>query len=84
MIYVLSALAAATVIVALIDAFASILNARTIRAMQRQHARERELLINQLPHVAGRPWAEAPAYTPASVEEAEIRYLTSPEQFTAA
>ena len=32
-----------------------------VRSLIRQHARERDLLLNQLMHLAGRTWAPPPA-----------------------
>lgn len=50
---------AALGLVALTVASCSALIARQAR----QHARERMLLVNQLLHLSGRPWQEAPAQT---------------------
>lgn len=50
---------------------------------QRQHAREREMLINQLMHLTGKPWLQAPADERPAVEEPEReKYTASPEQYT--
>lgn len=37
--------------------------AGVVRSRDREHARERHLLINQLFHAQGRPWQTAPADT---------------------
>lgn len=58
---------------------ASLAFARTVRGIQRQAAREREQLINQLCNLAGKPWQPAPAdeFKP----EPELDFLTAtPEQ----
>ena len=34
---------------------------RVMRGIQRQHARERDALIDRVCHLAGRPWNEAPS-----------------------
>jgi hypothetical protein len=63
----------------LAEALVAVTFARWARSMQRQYARERELLVNQLCNVVGRPWAPAPAdeWEP----EAELSTLvSSPEQ----
>lgn len=36
-----------------------------LRSERRQHARERDLLLNQLLNVVGKPWQPAPADEPA-------------------
>jgi hypothetical protein len=61
------------------EALLAITFARAQRSSQRQHARERELLINQLCNVVGRPWSPAPAdeWTPT---EEELFQLAAPEQ----
>ena len=77
MIYV--ALAEAVVLAIAFISFASI-----VRWGIRQQARERELLVNQVCALSGRPWQEPPAWhgepeTTASFEED----WTSPEQMVA-
>ncbi|MBA3381738.1 MAG: hypothetical protein H0T97_07730 [Actinobacteria bacterium] len=49
------------------------------RAAIRQHAREREQLINQICHLSGRPWQEAPADEPRTIPE-RPRLIAAPEQ----
>lgn len=51
------------VCLALIAAFAVVVSllAGLLRSQQHAHARERDLLLNQLLHLAGRPWTPAPA-----------------------
>lgn len=74
----LVALAAIAAAVAATLSFAGLL-----RSLIRQHARERDLLINQLLHATGKPWAPAPA-APEPVPEPEPRSWTaSPEQLPA-
>ena len=74
MLYV--ALAEAVVLVVVIATFGNLL-----RIQARQHSRDRALLLNQLLHLAGRPWQEAPAEQ-SREDEAEARALTLalPEQ----
>lgn len=77
MIYVCLALTAAIAVVA--SALAGLL-----RSQQRSHARERDLLLNQLLHLAGKPWQPAPAdewTLPAPVDESEWpTWSATPEQ----
>lgn len=57
--------------------------AQTIRALIRQHARERDLLTNQLLHAVGRDWLPAPAdewKPPADREPLVTEWTTQPEQ----
>jgi hypothetical protein len=50
-----------------------------VRYVIRQSARDRELLVNQLCALAGRPWQEPPAWThPEPLDENLL--VTSPEQ----
>lgn len=72
MMYVALAEAAALAVVAI--SFTGI-----VRWLVRQQARERELLVNQVCHLSNRPWQEAPAYVPESLEDVPV-YVTSPEQ----
>lgn len=44
--------------------------AALIRSRDRQHARERDLLLNQLLHACGTPWQPAPANTETAGEPA--------------
>ena len=64
------------------EALVAITFARWARSMQRQYARERELLVNQLCNVVGRPWQQAPAYAePEPVDPEDIAMLlVSPDQ----
>ena len=57
-----------------------------IRSRDRQHARERELLLNKLLHLAGRPWLEAPADEARDGRRQQLgsydepgRYVATPE-----
>ena len=53
---------------------------RVMRGEQRQHARERDALIDKVCHLAGRPWNEAPA-AEFKLEEEEPNFLiSSPER----
>lgn len=73
MIYV--ALAAIGALAIGLSAFAG-----ALRWMIRQHARERELLLNQVLHAAGRTWSPPPAdrWEP---EPAPPQFTAAPEQF---
>lgn len=56
-----------------------------LRSQQRAHTRERDLLLNQLLHLAGKPWQPAPAeeQRPAAPEREPHapRYTARPEAF---
>ncbi len=56
--------------------------ASQLRSMQRAHARREDLLLNQLLHVAGRPWQPAPATEPAllDAEPRPATWTATPEQ----
>lgn len=52
-----------------------------LRSERRQHARERDLLLNQLLHTVGKPWQEAPAdHHEPPVEREPRTWTASPEQ----
>ena len=51
-----------------------------LRYVVRQAARDRELLVNQLCALAGRPWQEPPAWAPKDAVEDDYQLVTSPEQ----
>lgn len=53
--------------------------ARLIASQARQHARERDLLTNQLLHAVNKPWAPAPAHESAP-ETVPRNWTASPEQ----
>lgn len=72
-------------LVALVAPFAPVIVVwvciRLLRTERREHARERELLTNQLLNLAGKPWQEAPASlrpVPDLVDEPLV-YIASPE-----
>jgi hypothetical protein len=60
-----------------------------VRSLQRAHARREDLLLNQLLHVAGRPWLPAPASEPLAAPAQESpppepgapRYTANPSAF---
>ncbi len=55
-----------------------------IRSMQRQHARERDLILNQLLNATGHTWEPPPADVRMPPPEPEPReYQALPEQYTA-
>lgn len=57
--------------------------ARMLRNERRESANERRLLLNQILHLTGRPWQQAPAderVEPDDLEETWGRYSASPEQ----
>lgn len=59
---------------------------RILRSRDRAHARERDLLVNQLCNLAGRPWQEPPAWSSPTVPDVvpdtwdEPVLTSSPEQ----
>lgn len=70
------ALAEAIALVALVVSFAGLLRANT-----RQAARERQVLIDKMCHLAGNPWTLPPADTFDPEPDPEpVVYLASPEQ----
>lgn len=78
MLYLALVLAAA--LVATVVAFAGI-----VRSLIRQHARERDLLINQMLHATGRAWQPAPAVEQErnhrhEDDERTLRFTPTPEQ----
>lgn len=78
--YVVASLAAAVVSnVVIVLAFL-----RVLRGVQRQHARERDALIDRVCHLARNPWNEAPSYQaddPELVRDWENSWESpSPEQ----
>lgn len=74
-------------LVALVEPFAPVivvwLCIRLLRTERREHARERELLTNQLLNLSGKPWRQAPADLRAVPDEAEpLVYIAGPEHAT--
>jgi hypothetical protein len=68
------AIVLALALVGTVVAFSSLL-----RSFLRQHARERDLLLNQMLNLAGRPWQPPPAEViPEPVDE-DGRYVLTPE-----
>ena len=66
-------------------AVSTVVFASIVRSLVRQAARERDLLLNQLMHLAGRTWQEPPAQpqTPSAPVEEDLepgRFWASPEQ----
>lgn len=51
------------------------------RALIRQQARERDLLLNKIMHLAGRTWEPPPAEKPWQPAEEPEQYTFTPEQF---
>ena len=79
MLYVALANAAALVVV-------TITLASILRWNVRQHARERERLVDQLCHLTGRPWNDAPAARPTVEPERDWESTwesQAPEQMVA-
>ena len=63
----------------------TIIYASIVRSLIRQAARERDLLLNQLMHLAGRTWQEPPAQVQTALAPVEEdtepgRFWASPEQ----
>jgi len=62
-------------------ALAIYLCAAMVRGLVRQQARERELLLNQIMHLAGRTWQPPPSPEPADAfEEDDTVILVDPAQ----
>ena len=62
-------------------AFAIYMAGALVRGMVRQQARERELLLNQIMHLAGRTWQPPPSPEPAvAFEEDDTVILVDPAQ----
>lgn len=74
MTWVALALVAANIILAVIFA-------RSLRQRDRQHARERDLLLDRMMHLSGKPWNQAPAEEPRvePVNPDVGRYVARPE-----
>lgn len=52
-----------------------------LRSQQRAHARREDLLLNQMLHLAGKPWTPAPADERGETPEfVPRRWTPSPEQ----
>ena len=73
------ALALAAVLAVTIGSFAGVLRSR-----DRAHARERDLMLNKLLHLAGKPWQEAPAVETRGKRDMLVdvengRYVSNPE-----
>jgi hypothetical protein len=52
-----------------------------LRGLIRQHARERDLLVNQVMHLSGRTWVPPPGVVSTEPDWAKLdRYVASPEQ----
>lgn len=62
-----------------VAAVTAIVLGQLLRVVIRQGARERELLVNQVCHLARNPWAPAPAEE-YEVPEEMLSLVTSPEQ----
>jgi hypothetical protein len=72
---------AVALVAALVVALASFTS--LVRSLIRQHARERDLLVNQILHLSGRTWTPPPAdeWAPATDGEPLVREWTAqPEQ----
>lgn len=55
--------------------------AQLVRSLIREHARERNLMLNQLLHLAGRTWMPPPILEPLPEAEDETdRYIYAPSQ----
>lgn len=69
------ALALAAVTLVCVLGFAGVL-----RSLVRQHARERDLLINQIMHLSGKTWSPPPSRdeTPAETGTFEERFTYTP------
>jgi hypothetical protein len=72
----------ALLVVAAVSVTAMLVLASALHATIRRHGREREKLINQICHLAGKPWQPAPASEPPPVIEDpdRDRYIYAPDQ----
>jgi hypothetical protein len=69
--------------VAVIAIVALIVQAQLAKSMVREHARERQLLLNQLLNLAGKPWLPPPAASGETMErepEGEPLLMSAPDQ----
>lgn len=57
--------------------------ARLLENQRRSHARERDLILNQLLHATGNTWTPPPAEPRQEPEAERPEYQPSPEQYTA-
>ena len=81
MLYVASVLGLALSNVAIVVAFTQVLRSR-----DRLHARERDLLVNQICHLSGRAWNDPPSHQPEPEVErdwANTWESQAPEQMVA-
>lgn len=72
--------AALAVIVALFAVGVAAVAAGVARSTVREHARERQLLVNQILHLSGRTWTPPPAGTVEREERKPRDTVASPEQ----
>lgn len=78
---VVFAVAVAVVVALLADVYLIWHADRKFDRAERQHAREREQLLNRICHLAGNPWVPAPVDEWSSEDDiARDRLITSPEQ----
>jgi len=56
-------------------ALAIYLAGMTVRGLVRQQAREREMLINQIMHLAGRTWSPPPSPEPLDLVDEQFEYV---------
>lgn len=56
---------------------------RVVKSERREHARERDLLVNQMCALAGKPWQEAPAAIRVVPDvEPDETFYALPEQYS--
>lgn len=65
---------------AVVPAVVAVAFAQVIRSLVRQQARERDLLVNQMCSLAGRPWQPAPSHVVHDRPEPDLSFV-SPEQW---
>jgi hypothetical protein len=70
------------ILAALVCVTALLIFGAILDGVLRRQARERDRLINQICHLAGKPWQPAPASEPPPVVEDpdDGRYIHSPDQ----
>ncbi len=77
MIYLIFVAVAVAGIIA--EAATALTFARVVRSHDRQQARERELLLNQICHLSSKPWLPAPAEEAFEIRDEPV-LVGSPEQ----
>lgn len=71
-------------LVALVEPFALVIvvsiGARLLTNERREHSRERDLMLNKLLNLAGKPWQTPPSEQVMPDDSQPLVYLVSPDQ----